>query len=121
MTGTVRNLHGFTVFVCNSDGPKLRGDHDTRGVIGDALSNDAQVIVIPVARLDPDFFKLRTRVAGEMLQKFVNYRFRVAIVGDVSAHVAASDALRDFVYESNKGNSVWFLADADALSAKLAG
>jgi hypothetical protein len=120
MTAKPHDIHGTKVLIYTADGAKLRSDQDTRDVIGEALSHDAQVIVLPVGRLDPDFFKLRTRVAGEMLQKFVNYRFRVAIVGDVTAQVAQSDALRDFVRESNQGDSVWFLPDIDALKARLA-
>jgi len=60
-------------------------------------------------------------VAGEILQKLINYRFRVAILGDVSAAVAGSAALRDFVVESNRGEMVWFLPDLAALEARLTG
>jgi hypothetical protein len=80
----------------------------------------AELLVIPVARLAPDFFRLSTGIAGEVLQKFVNYGFPVAIVGDIEAHVAASSALRDFVRESNVGRHVWFLPDRAALDARLA-
>jgi hypothetical protein len=44
----------------------------------------------------------------------------LAIIGDISAEIEASGALRDFVYESNTGRSVWFVADTDDLKAKLA-
>ena len=56
---------------------------------------------------------------GEVIQKFVNYRLRLAFVGDIGVAVAASDALRDFVRESNRGRHVWFVADMAALEAKL--
>jgi hypothetical protein len=45
---------------------------------------------------------------------------RLAVVGDVSRHVAASTALRDLVFESNRGNQVWFVADLDELDTRLA-
>jgi hypothetical protein len=44
---------------------------------------------------------------------------RLAIVGDVSAYVAASTALRALVLESNRGNQVWFVADFDELDNRL--
>ena len=45
-------------------------------------------------------------VAGEVLQKFVNYKMRLAIVGDFSHYT--SKPLRDFICESNKGSQVGF-------------
>ena len=59
-------------------------------------------------------------LAGEVMQKFVNYQRQVVILGDLAEAVAASDALRDFVRESNRGRSVWFVADRAELEAKLA-
>ena len=89
-------------------------------VIGDAWGHEATLIVIPAARLDPAFFDLSSLVAGEFLQKIVNYRLRIVILGDITAHLAESSALRDFVWESNRGTQVWFLADEAALDARLA-
>ena len=62
----------------------------------------------------------RSSTIGELLQKFVNYGRRVVILGDVSQAVAGSKALRDFVRESNRGASVWFVPDMAALEARLA-
>jgi hypothetical protein len=49
----------------------------------------------------------------------VNYRLMFAIVGDVSTYVAASDALRDFVVECNRGREVFFVSDIAELEARL--
>lgn len=54
-----------------------------------------------------DFFDLKTKLAGEVLQKFVNYEMKIAIVGDFSMYT--SQSLKDFIYESNKGKSIFFL------------
>ncbi|MGA2135550.1 MAG: DUF4180 domain-containing protein [Bryobacteraceae bacterium] len=67
-----------------------------------------------------DFFKLRTRIAGEFVQKFVTYRVRLAIAGDISGYLEGSSALRDFVVECNRGSQVWFVADAQELQTRLA-
>lgn len=107
---------GIRVLHVDDDGPPISTAND---VIGDAWSEEATLIAIPVARLDPAFFDLRSLVAGEFLQKIVNYRLRVAILGDISAFVAESGALRDFVWESNRGTQVWFLDDEAALLARL--
>ena len=118
---TAVTLHGSTVFLVSAEGPLIAGDRDTSDLIGDAYGAGATVIAIPLERLSSEFLRLRTRVAGEMLQKLINYRFRVVILGDVTDAVAASDALRDFVVESNRGQMVWFLPDLAALEARLAG
>ncbi len=66
--------------------------------------------------LNESFFDLKTGLAGEILQKFSNYRFKLAIVGDFSHYTSKS--LKDFIYECNKGNMVYFKEDLDsALSA----
>ena len=44
-----------------------------------------------------------------ILQKFVTYQMRIAIIGDFSVY--SSKSLRDFIYESNKGQHIFFLSD----------
>ncbi len=53
------------------------------------------------------FFILSSGIAGEILQKFINYQFRIAIYGDYSQYT--SKPLKDFIYESNNGHSVFFV------------
>jgi len=56
-----------------------------------------------------EFFVLSTRLAGEILQKFVNYQTKLALFGDFSHYT--SKPLRDFIYESNQGRDVFFVPD----------
>ena len=66
-----------------------------------------------------DFFVLRTCLAGEILQKFINYGVRFALYGDFSGYT--SKPLRDFMYESNRGRDVYFQPDAASAVEKLTG
>lgn len=100
-------------------GPTIVDAQGAVDLIGDTWADGADFLVIPVERLAPEFFQLSSGLAGEVLQKFVNYGMRVAIVGDIGAHLAASSALRDFVRESNAGRHVWFVPDESALDARL--
>ena len=101
------------------DGPPL--DTTTANdLLGEAWGAEAELVIVPVERLANGFLDLSTRIAGEVIQKFTNYRMRLAFVGDIAARVEASRSLRDFVYESNKGGQVWFLNDRAALEARLA-
>lgn len=115
-----KSLAGVVVLVCDADGPKLDSERAATDLIGEAFGIGARAIAIPVARLGEGFLTLSTRIAGEVIQKFVNYGFQVGFVGDISQAVNASDALRDFVRESNRGCHVWFVADLTELEAKLA-
>lgn len=63
--------------------------------------------VIDKSQISESFFDLKTRVAGDILQKFTNYRVKVGIVGDFSVYTSKS--LKDFIYECNSGNDVFFL------------
>jgi len=102
-----------------TEGPRPQHCRDATAVIARALEQRIPWVVIPVARLGDDFFRLRTGVAGDFIQKFVNYRIHLAIVGDISRYVEASTALRDFVRETNRGDQVLFLATVEELGARL--
>jgi hypothetical protein len=112
-------LQGVRVFEVAKDGPELRADRDAVDLIGAAAGHRAGLIAIPAERLGDDFFRLRTRIAGEIFQKFVTYRLRVAILGDISGYVASSSALWDFVLESNRGDQIWFVSTIEQLEKRL--
>ena len=112
-------LGGVHVLECATEGPQLQHSRDAADLIARALQQRIHWVVIPVARLGDDFFRLRTGVAGDFIQKFVNYRIHLAIVGDISRYVGASTALRDFVRETDRGDQVLFLATVEDLGARL--
>jgi|SRR5580692_7309496 hypothetical protein len=113
-------LHGVRVLECVPDGARLRTYNDAVDLVGKSFEDHATLIVIPVDCLDDDFFTLSTRIAGELIQKIVQYRRRLVIVGDISGFLAQSSALRAFVAESNRGKDVWFLASLEELEQRLA-
>ncbi|WP_332662052.1 DUF4180 domain-containing protein [Aeromicrobium sp.] len=112
-------IHGTPVLVMPGDGAPLGTVEAATDVIGDAAWGEAQIVVIPVERLTDDFFELRTGLAGEVTQKFVNYRLRLAIVGDIESRVAESVSLRAWVTESNRGRQLWFVPTLDELADRL--
>ena len=119
MSDQVREIEGQRVLVCASEGGPVLTDRDASDLVQLGFDHQAHWLAIPVERLGPDFFNLSTRIAGEVTQKLVNYRFKLAVVGDVSGFVAGSNALRDFVVESNRGQHVWFVEDLAALEGRL--
>ena len=104
----------------SADGPAISTERDATDLIGGAWGTGAEVIAVPVARLDPSFFQLSSGAAGAIAQKFVNYRLTLAVIGDVSSFIAASEPFAAWVRESNRGDQVWFLRDAAALDERAA-
>lgn len=76
-------------------------------------------IAIDKSAVADDFFILSTGMAGEILQKFVNYRVKAAIWGDYSRYT--SKPLKDFIYESNHGRDFFFVETREEAVRRLAG
>jgi len=120
MARSIYNLGGLAVYGHDAAGPILATVRDATGMIGEARSNDAPMVVVQADRPAAEFFQLRSGMAGEMPQTFVNYGLRLAIAGDISALTENSQALHDFVYECNRGNSEWFLASLAEVEQRFA-
>jgi hypothetical protein len=120
VSGRLVEVAGVRAWLCDAEGPPIASERDAADVVGDSFAHEARLVILPLARLAPAFLDLKTRLAGEVLQKFVNYHRQVVVLGDVSAALERSAPLRDFVRESNRGGSVWFVDDLAALEAKLA-
>jgi hypothetical protein len=67
--------------------------------------------------LHTDFFQLKTGLAGDILQKFSNYKVKLAIIGDFSKYESRS--LSDFIRECNKGNMIFFLDSMNSAMMRL--
>ena len=117
LTGIEEN--GALCVLVESDEPVIT---DAQSAIDLLMSAQYDVgskdIVIPKQLVDEDFFVLSTGLAGEVLQKYVNYGGRMAIYGDYSRYT--SKPLRDFMYESNKGRDFFFVSTRDEAVDALA-
>src|SRR5574344_1786623 len=76
-------------------------------------------IILNKDALTPDFFVLSTRIAGEILQKFINYQFKFALIGDFSDYT--SKPLKDLIYEKNKKRDIFFMSSEEYAIEKLNG
>jgi len=119
MSSSLADLAGHRALVLSPTGPLLRSEDDARDLIQETFGTDIRLAVVPVERLDPGFFDLRTGVAGAFVQKLVQYQLRLVVLGDISAQTAASDALGDWVREVNRGRDILFVDDLGALEARL--
>lgn len=112
-------MHDVPVMVWLAEGAPIATEQDALDVIGNAGYQGARWVAVPAGRFAPDFFVLRTRLAGAVIQKFVQYGLGLAVVGDITDHIAQSTALRDFVRECNRGTQTWFLTDLAELEERL--
>ncbi|HEX5117699.1 MAG TPA: DUF4180 domain-containing protein [Pseudonocardiaceae bacterium] len=115
---TVTELHGTRVMVLAADGPLVASEQDAVDLLGSVFSSRASVVAVPVSRLPSTFFSLRSGVAGAIVQKLVNYRVRLAVVGDISSYLGSA-SLRAFVVEANRGRDVWFVSSVGELEGRL--
>lgn len=116
---TIEEIAGRAVLVCAPDGAPVRSESDALALLGETYGSDATWLLLPVSRLDGEFFRLASGLAGGVTQKFVNYRMGLAIMGDIEAHLSKSAPLRDFVREANRGGQLWFVADRPTFEDKL--
>lgn len=89
----------------------INSAEDGVDLIGNVYYRGFDKVILYQENVSPDFFDLKTGMAGEILQKFSNYRVRLAIVGDFSGYT--SKALRDFIREGNTGKLVNFLSSRE--------
>lgn len=90
------------------DGLKLLGDMYYQGYDG---------IIIREENITIEFFNLKTGIAGEILQKFSNYRMKLTIVGNFTNYTSKS--IVDFMRESNERKQINFVAFVEEALKKL--
>jgi hypothetical protein len=83
----------------------LKNTQDALDLIGNI---ESEYIILYEYNFENDFFDLSTKKLGDILQKFTNYRVKLAIIGDFEKY--KSKTLKDFIYESNKHREYLFVA-----------
>ncbi|MEY8760697.1 DUF4180 domain-containing protein [Chryseobacterium tongliaoense] len=100
-----------------SDNLIIQSAQDALDLLGNAYYQGFDRIIIHEKNITPEFFDLKTKLAGDILQKFSNYRVRLAIVGDFSTY--QSKSIRDFIFESNKTRHIIFVDTTEKALEKL--
>lgn len=108
------NINGQPIAELSAKGVTLSGTHQFLQMI---MNSSAERIIIHQENIDERFFDLRTGFAGGMLQKAVNYRLRLAIVGDFSIY--ESKSLKAFIFESNRSNTIVFVNTVEEALKRL--
>ena len=114
---TLTNKESVSLAVLEGNGILISTIQDAVDLLGNADYLGSRVAVVSEEQLNPDFFNLRTRLAGDILQKFSNYRMKMVIIGDFAKY--ESKSLRDFIYESNNTGNVLFVSSLEEAIQKL--
>ncbi|MDD2313240.1 MAG: DUF4180 domain-containing protein [Proteiniphilum sp.] len=94
-----------------SDPLLIKTLEDGLGLLGNIYYQGFDKMIIHEQSITPDFFDLKNGIAGEILQKFSNYRMPLAIVGDFTQY--ESKSIKDFIRESNQHKQVIFVRSVD--------
>ena len=100
-----------------SDKVEIQEVQDAVDLLGNSGYLGAEKIIVRKEQLCPDFFDLKTGIAGDILQKFSNYNKQLAIVGDFTEYTSKS--LRHFIRESNKTGRILFVSVFEEAKIKL--
>ena len=109
MNIVIHNVNENKIAEIISDEIVIKNLQDALDLMADISYQEISKIIIKENNITPDFFKLRTKLAGEILQKCVNYRVKIAIAGNFEKY--NSESLKAFITESNKGNQFFFVSD----------
>ena len=88
---------------------------DALDLMATAQYGGADCLILCERHLPAEFFDLKTGLAGEILQKYANYRMKLVIIGEFAFK---SESLKAFMLESNRGRQVAFVPDRETALVK---
>ena len=94
-----------------SDDVVLQTVEDAVDLIGNMSYQGFDKLIIHEENMISDFFELKNKIAGNILQKFSQYSMPLAIIGDFEKY--ESKSLNDFIFESNKGKQINFVTTVE--------
>jgi sugar phosphate isomerase/epimerase len=110
-------VNNIKIAEVTEDSGLISGTQDILDIMADAGYNGCEGFIVHQKNLHNDFFDLKTKLAGDILQKFSNYRMRLAIIGDFSGYTSKS--LKDFIRESNRTGIISFVGTHEEALASL--
>jgi len=121
MVGYTLNDTGSVPFVESIPGEGvITNENDALDLVAACGEVETDRLLLHGENLSPDFFQLRTGLAGAVLLKFSNYRIKAAAV--VTPEQVGQGKFSEFVLETNRGREFgvfttreqaerWLLAD----------
>jgi Domain of unknown function (DUF4180) len=114
---TILKMNNIPIAVLESIESPIASVQDALDLLANANYQGAQKIIIKKEHLHEDFYDLQTRLAGDIMQKVINYYQYLAVVGDFSA--LRKKSWLDFMYESNKRGQIIFVENTQEAVKQL--
>lgn len=112
MKGELIEVDGTPILVITADGEPLASRTAALDLIALAMEHGANHMLLDEGSLAPEFTQLANGIAGETLQKLVNYRIVGAAV--LPLEVWSSGRFGELALEMNKGNEFRIFSDRNA-------
>lgn len=96
---------------CFSAETLLNTEQDAIDLITACYENNTYLLLIHDQVLSDEFFRLGTGLAGNILQKFINYHIRVGVV--LASEQRIKGKFKDALSEFNKGNDCRVFKDIE--------
>lgn len=117
MNTVIHQINYTSIAEVSSEEILIKNTQDGLDILGNLYYQDIDKIIVYEKNISPEFFDLKTGIAGEILQKFSNYRVKLAIIGDFTKY--SSKSLQDFIFESNKTRHINFVKSLSEALEKL--
>lgn len=115
----IHDIDSLKISELIDDEYQIKNVQDALDLMVESDEKGARKLIVKEKNISPDFFDLKTGLAGEIVQKFSNYEMYLAIVGDFSKFTSKS--LQDFIYESNRTSRINFVNTVDEALEKFSG
>ncbi|MFZ5391888.1 MAG: DUF4180 domain-containing protein [Patescibacteria group bacterium] len=112
------NLSNDTAAEIIADEVLIKDEQDALDLMANlGYKYGTKTIILRRQNLCAGFFDLKTKIAGSILQKFINYHTRLIILGDFSD--IASENFKSFIRETNKSKRIIFLSNISSALKEL--
>jgi PadR family transcriptional regulator AphA len=102
MNYQIREIESKKYIELLSAAEPLRSENDALDLIALCWEHETNALMIHHAALSEDFFKLKTKLAGNMIQKFTNYSIKAAAI--IPQMTIQKGRFKEMALETNKGN-----------------
>lgn len=111
--------NGVGYIECCKAARVLESEQDALDLVGVCGENGTSLLMVHSEALSEDFFRLRTGIAGRMLQKFTNYSLKTAAV--IPSELTSRGKFKDMMLEANRGKQFRIFDSRDEAEEWLIG
>lgn len=96
---------------CSTENNSITTVQDILDLVAACGENETFLVMLFAENFTPDFYNLRTGLAGDILQKFVNYHIKTAAI--LPPEKVGQGKFYEMVLEANRGTSFHVFNDRE--------